>query len=140
MRPALSVLVVEDDADLCELVCQLLQNAGARPVGVANAEEAMGILGSQRMDLVLCDYFLPGRNGVTFLRDVRIQHPRVRCLAMTGHPDQFILGRGHDDGYFVLTKPFDPTLLVALVVGCEAPPSPKLPPTEFIPGQVSARS
>jgi DNA-binding NtrC family response regulator len=140
MRPALSVLIVEDDADLRDLVCQLLQGAGAMPVGVANAEEATKVLASQQIDIVLCDYLLPGRNGVTFLRDVRIRHPEVRCLAMTGHPDPFILGRGHDDGYFVLTKPFDPTLLLALVDGWGGQPRAMLPPTELIPIQVSARS
>ncbi|MEK6976641.1 MAG: response regulator [Candidatus Thermoplasmatota archaeon] len=122
MRPALSVLVVEDDADLRDLVCQLLQGAGATAIGVANAEDAASVLASRQVDILLCDYILPGRNGVTFLRDVRAQHPTVRCLAMTGHPDPFILGRGHDDGYFVLTKPIDPSLLLALVDGGSNPP------------------
>lgn len=117
MRPALRVLVVEDDTDFRDLVCQLLRNAGADPVGVANAEDAAQELAARPANVVLCDYFLPGRNGVTFLRDVRANHPQVRCLAMTGHPDPFILGRGRDDGYFVVTKPIDPTLLVALVEG-----------------------
>lgn len=115
MRPVLSVLVVDDDEDLRDLVCQLLEHAGAAPIGVANAEDATQVLESRHVDIVLCDYVLPGRNGVTFLRQTRLRHPKVRCLAMTGHPDPFILGRGHDDGYFVLTKPFDPKLLLALI-------------------------
>ena len=136
MRPALSVLVVEDDPDLRDLVCQLLQGAGAAPVGVANAEDAANVLASQQVDIVLCDYVLPGRNGVTFLRDVRVRHPEVRCLAMTGHPDPFILGRGRDDGYFVLTKPVDPGLLLALVDGWGRP----LMATMGIPLEISAHS
>lgn len=121
MRPASAVLVVEDDPDLRDLLCQLLEGAGAAPIGVACAEDAAAVLESRTIDVLLCDYILPGRNGVTFLRDVRVRHPEVRCLAMTGHPDPFILGRGHDDGYFVLTKPVDPALLLALVDGWSRP-------------------
>lgn len=121
MRPALSVLVVEDDPDLRDLVCQLLEGAGAAPVGVGNAEDATSVLEGRHVDILLCDYVLPGRNGATFLRDVRARHPEVRCLAMTGHPDPFILGSGHEDGYFVLTKPVDPALLLALVDGWTRP-------------------
>lgn len=115
MRAALRVLVVEDDADFRALVCQLLRDAGHDPVDVADAEAGLLQVGKGRIDVALCDYFLPGRNGVTFLREVRAHHPQVRCLAMTGHPDPFILGRGHDDGYFVITKPLDPALLLALI-------------------------
>jgi two-component system chemotaxis response regulator CheY len=122
MRPALCVLVVEDDPDLRGLVCELLSGSGATPVGVGDAEEAAQVLAARPVDIVLSDYLLPGRNGVTFLRDVRTRHPGIRCLAMTGHPDPFILARGHDDGYFVLTKPVDPALLLALVDGAGMPP------------------
>ena len=123
MRPALCVLVVEDDTDLRDLVCQLLRDNGAEAVGVADAEEAAAELAARPVDIILCDYFLPGRNGATFLRDVRAAQPKVRCLAMTGHPDPFILSRGHDDGYMVLTKPVDPSLLLALVGGWAQPPA-----------------
>lgn len=117
MSAPLRVLVVEDDSDLRDLVCRLLSEAGAIPIGVANAEDAAQTLAAQRIHVIVCDYLLPGRNGATFLHEVRERHPQVRCLAVTGHPDPFILGRGHDDGYYVVTKPVDPSLLLALVGG-----------------------
>lgn len=123
MRPTLRVLVVEDDADFRNAVCQLLRDAGHDPVAVGTAEDAAAEVAAGPVHVILSDYFLPGRNGVTFLRDVRSRHPEVRCVAMTGHPDPFILGRGHDDGYFVVTKPIDPALLLALVAGQASAPA-----------------
>src|SRR5216117_3914816 len=76
------ILVVDDDAGIRENIADLLSSENYEVVSAANADEAMRVLESQRIDLLLTDFQMPGRNGIELIEAARRGHPApetVRC-------------------------------------------------------------
>ena len=113
-----SVLVVEDDHDIRELVSYNLLKEGFQVAGVASAEEALTIAQSRPLDLVLVDLMLPGMDGLTLCRKLK-EDPRTTALSLIiltakGEDRDIVTGLnlGAED---YITKPFSPKVLVARV-------------------------
>jgi two-component system phosphate regulon response regulator PhoB len=112
------ILVVEDEADIREMLVVNLRHAGLDPVPAESAEEASTLLDGQLPDLIVLDWMLPGRSGVDFAKDLRA-HPKLRAIpvimltarAQEGDKLQ-AFDVGADD---YVTKPFSPRELVARV-------------------------
>lgn len=107
------ILLLEDDAALARLTCQLLQQEGYNVTWCTNAERARGQLASQHFDLLLCDVLLPGSSGFDFVREIRssFNGPVLFMTAQTQLKHQlkgFALGAQD-----YLLKPLDPRLLLA---------------------------
>ena len=68
---ALRVLIVDDDPETRQLVTETLLTEGHFPIAAGNAREAMRILEGHRIDAIVLDLLLPGRNGFEFLADIR---------------------------------------------------------------------
>ncbi len=66
-----SVLVVDDDADHCELISKILQRRGHRAITARNGWEALLVLDSSHIDLIILDLMMPGMDGATFLGIMR---------------------------------------------------------------------
>lgn len=113
--PIESVLIVDDDPDIRQLLRQYLQNAGMRPLLAADANEARHALGQHAVDLVLLDVMLPQESGLDFLRWLR-EHTRVPVIMVTalGSTIDRVVGLevGADD---YVSKPFEPGELVARI-------------------------
>jgi two-component system response regulator CpxR len=130
--PGQRVLVVDDDAELCELISQYLTRQGfvveAVHTGVKGVERAL----SGEHDIVVLDVMLPGIKGFEVLRRVRAQS-RVPVLMLTarGNEQDRILGleMGADD---YLPKPFNPRELSARIEAVLRRSTPD--PTEIRPG------
>jgi DNA-binding response OmpR family regulator len=107
-----SILLVEDDPDIRELVATLLQMAGYEPTVCSSAEAALEQLREQPFDLVLTDYALPHRTGGWLLDQARTEGllDATAALVVTAHPNPPDL-----DGYEVIPKPFDLDHLVTRV-------------------------
>jgi CheY-like chemotaxis protein len=67
----LRVLIVDDDLQTRELLADTLMNEGHAPLTARLAAEAMRILATSRVDAVVLDLLLPGRNGFEVLSDIR---------------------------------------------------------------------
>jgi signal transduction histidine kinase/ActR/RegA family two-component response regulator len=113
-----TVLVVEDDPAVREVVVQVLRTGGYHVLAAANAAEAldMAVTAPRTVDLVLTDLVLPGGSGVDAARRVAERFPGVRVLYMSGHGHDLMEGKGVDDpaGAFV-PKPFTADALRARV-------------------------
>jgi two-component system phosphate regulon response regulator PhoB len=113
-----SVLVVDDDSHIRQLVAHHLTREGYRVYSAASAEEATEILISEPVDLVVLDLILPGTSGYALLRrlreETRLRSPGVLVLTALGEEEQRIQGlaAGADD---YLVKPFSPRELVLRV-------------------------
>ena len=113
-----SILVVEDDADLAQLLIDVFMNAGHDVRWAANGAEINKELRRGGIDLVLLDIVLPDANGLQVLRRLR-EHPRLSDLPvimMTGKvaPEDVLAGLAAGaDGY--VTKPFKVSALVNAV-------------------------
>ncbi|MGO0122116.1 response regulator transcription factor [Desulfothermobacter acidiphilus] len=110
-----TVLVVEDDRNIAELVSLYLEKHGYRVLKALSGVEALETLQSQATDLVILDLMLPGINGWEVCRQIRAksQLPVIMLTAKGELRDKlsgFELGA---DDYVV--KPFDPQELIARV-------------------------
>ena len=107
-----SVLLVEDDPDIRELLSTLLRLAGFEPTICASAEVGLEQLREQPFDLVLTDYALPHRTGGWLIQQAKAEGllEATPVLVVTAHPNPPDV-----DGYEVICKPFDLDDLVARV-------------------------
>ena len=124
------VLVVEDNDDSRELICSLLRRAGATVLCVESVAQAMdGVHNSFDPDVVLTDFAMPDADGLDLIREFR-QAPSTRAvpvpiLVLSGHSGALwraeALAAGAAD---VLSKPFDPAVLIARIAAAVAPGRP----------------
>jgi len=102
------ILVVDDDAGIRENIADLLSSENYEVVSAANADEAMRVLESQRIDLLLTDFQMPGRNGVELIEAARRANHRVPAILMTAYLYVFEqLDERRREGVTLLRKPFD---------------------------------
>lgn len=110
-----TVLVVEDDRDIRDLLRRYLERAGHAVLSTTSGAEALTLLDGGAIDLVLLDLGLPDVDGLEVLRSAR-QENRVPVLVLTARSslDDRIRGLtlGADD---YVTKPFSPTEVVLRV-------------------------
>ena len=112
----LTVLVVDDDADLRKSIARILRLAGAEVSVTGSVEGALQLLEENRWDVVVTDIGMPVFSGYELIRRARQQGHRVPMIAVTAfdtpeHRRQILR---HGFAYH-LTKPFDPNNLVAVV-------------------------
>jgi DNA-binding response OmpR family regulator len=108
-----TVLLVEDEPSVGELVRGYLTRDGYRVIWVRSGDEALVELDRHQVRLVLLDIGLPGKDGFDVCRDIRArsQVPILMLTARDEEPDRIVgLEVGADD---YVTKPFSPRELVA---------------------------
>jgi DNA-binding response OmpR family regulator len=110
-----TVLVVDDERNIVDLVRLYLEKEGLRVVVAADGREALEAYARQNPDLVVLDLMLPGLDGFEVCREIR-RHGQTPVLMLTARSDDVdaVVGLelGADD---YVTKPFNPRLLVARV-------------------------
>lgn len=113
-----TVLVVEDDLDIAEMVELYLRNEGYRTERAADGARALELWRAARPDLIVLDIGLPKIDGLEVLRRVRestsdAHVPVIMLTARAEEIDELLgLGLGADD---YVTKPFSPRALLARV-------------------------
>jgi DNA-binding response OmpR family regulator len=112
-----SVLVVDDEPTIAEVVARYLERAGYRTRIAADGVQAVQDAASHRPDLVVLDLMLPGIDGLEVMRRLREQdRERIAVILLTakGEESDRVIGlRLGADDYVV--KPFSPAELVARV-------------------------
>lgn len=107
-REGETVLIVEDDAAVRALVCEVLSELGYSYVEASTGPAAVPILEStQRIDLLVSDVGLPGMNGRQVAEIGRQLRPDLKVLFITGYAEHAAVRAGFlDDGMQMITKPF----------------------------------
>jgi CheY-like chemotaxis protein len=107
-RGSETVLVVEDDPVVRDLVVEMLQELGYGVLEASDGAEGLAILQSkQPIALLLTDVGLPGLNGRQLADAAREQRPSIRVLFMTGYVESTLLAKGFlGPDMEVITKPF----------------------------------
>jgi DNA-binding response OmpR family regulator len=114
------ILVVEDDEDLCSLICQLLTVEGYTAVAAHDGSAAMGLLESNPPDAVVLDIMLPGLSGFDICQRVKISRKTngIPVLMLTAADTDQSRDRGLRVGAdCYLTKPFAPDVLLESLDG-----------------------
>jgi len=80
------ILVVDDEPDILELVCEILEDEGFRVTAAANGEEARMARKNQRPDVVLLDIWMPDIDGISLLKEWREDADNAPpVIMMSGH-------------------------------------------------------
>jgi two-component system response regulator ResD len=134
-QPRASVLVVDDEPTIGEVVARYLERAGYRTRVAGDGPHALALCAQSAPDLVVLDIMLPGLDGLEVMRRLREQPSPARVILLTarGREADRIVGlrRGADD---YVVKPFSPGELVARVEAVlrrERPTLPRAPVLEF---------
>ncbi len=115
---AATILVVEDEPAIQELIAYNLKQAGHQPLRADNAEQAISLVDNALPDLVILDWMLPGLTGIEFARRLRADKrtrsiPIIMLTARSDEQDKLQgLETGADD---YITKPFSPRELNARI-------------------------
>ncbi len=81
----LSILYVEDNDDLRETICELLEDDGREVVAVADAEAALVAWRSRQYDVLLTDISLPGISGTDLARQILAANPQQWVVFCSGY-------------------------------------------------------
>jgi len=119
-----SVLVIDDDPVMCQVVRRVLERSGFAVATAPDAQSGLGRFAELNPDLVIVDILMPGKEGIATILEMRDVNPDTRILAMTGGGN-FAAGDvlriaellGADNS---LKKPFKPAELLATVKRCLA--------------------
>lgn len=113
--PRRTVLVVEDEAEIADVIRHYLERDGYRVAVCGDGGQALAEYGRLRPDLILLDVLLPGMDGYEVCRRIRAQGatPVIMLTARDEEQDKLVgLALGADD---YITKPFSPREVVARV-------------------------
>ena len=131
MKETRSVLVVDDDTAMRDMVVSLLQEEGLDAEAAIGADDALARLRAGFIRVVLSDIEMPGKSGFDFLGEARRVAPNVPVILMTSFGGVAIADRASREGAFAcLSKPFSREDLLdvvtrALLRGAGASRSPE---------------
>ena len=122
--PKETILVVDDEKEIADLVALYLQNEGFRVRKTYDAAGALDLAANEPLDLAVLDVMLPDLDGFQLCQKIRETHPfPIIMLTAKGEGMDKITGLslGADD---YMTKPFQPLELVARVKAHPERPAP----------------
>jgi two-component system response regulator AtoC len=108
------VLIVDDEAAICLLLNELLNDAGYHCQTTSSGEQALEILRQQEFDVLISDLRLPGMSGLALLDAVRAEYPKMILLLAAGGDDLQTRTEATKHGaHDYLVKPFRLDAVVA---------------------------
>ncbi|MGE5384950.1 MAG: sigma-54-dependent transcriptional regulator [Betaproteobacteria bacterium] len=121
-QPRLPILVVEDDPNLREAICDTLELSGRPFLAVGGGAEALAALGKNPVAIVLSDVRMMPMDGITLLKLIRTTYPHLPVVLMTAYAE---VGRAVEamraGACDFLLKPFEPKALLAQIEKYELP-------------------
>jgi len=109
-----TILVVDDEKNIRDLVRTLLERAGYRVMEAADAEAALAVLEERVLEpqLLLTDIVMPGMTGLALAARAHHLRPKLPVIFMTGFANEY---QAELSGSVVLRKPFKPPDLLTAV-------------------------
>ncbi len=112
-----TILVIDDDADIREVLQDRLESLGYRVLVAPSGEDGLELLERQSPQLVLLDVEMPGMNGIDVLREVRRKEHDITVVMITAYATIERAVKAMKEGaYDFIPKPFEPDH-IALIVG-----------------------
>lgn len=118
-----SVLVVDDDKDITANLADILNEFGYQVHIANNAQLAMEAVRSDRFDVALLDFKMPGMNGADLYQEIKKTQPHVVAIMITAHAGSKGVQRAEEVGTWkVLQKPVDIANLTNLIEAAKSLP------------------
>ncbi|MCU0574161.1 MAG: response regulator [Syntrophobacteraceae bacterium] len=118
-----SILVIDDEELLVRMVKTMLEREGYRVLVAPNGKHGLKLFREEPVDLVITDIFMPEKEGLETIRELRREFPGIKIIAMSGGmaraegfsalPLAEKLGANH-----TLLKPFERAQLLSVVSEC----------------------
>jgi DNA-binding NtrC family response regulator len=104
-----TLLVVDDDPGIVKALQRLVRHDGYRVLTASDAEEALRVVSSEPVDIVLSDIDMPGMSGLELMVRLRRNHPGVVRLLLTGRATLAMAVEAINEGevYRFMTKPWE---------------------------------
>ena len=110
------ILLVDDEAQFVAATAKRLRRRGFEVLEANSGPEGLGLLDLESVDVAVLDVGMPGMDGIQVLRELRMRHPRVAVLMLTGHADMEVAISGMAMGAFdYLMKPVDVDILAGKI-------------------------
>ncbi|MCI5222946.1 MAG: response regulator [Candidatus Electrothrix sp. AR4] len=78
------ILIIDDDEQMRNLLCQAMEYAGFEVQGAQNGREGQRFFNEQPFDLVITDLIMPEQEGMETITFLRKKHPEVKIIAISG--------------------------------------------------------
>lgn len=119
MEDPITLLFVDDDPAVLRTIRRQLIGDPFEVVMASSADEALAIMGSRRVDLLVSDIDMPEMNGIDLLLLARQRHPDTLRMLLTGAAtlESTFDAINHAEVARLLTKPFDPESFRAILEG-----------------------
>jgi PAS domain S-box-containing protein len=117
-RGAETILIVEDDRDVRKLLATILQNQGYTTVEAIDGNDAIKVhhARKEKIDLIILDVVMPGKNGKEALDEIIRTDPGVKAVFVSGYTGDSVIDKGiQREGVDFLQKPLSATALLAKV-------------------------
>lgn len=103
-----NVLLVDDEPEFLETLVKRLRKRKLNATGARSGEEALEVMRTEPVDVVVLDVKMPGMDGIETLREIKKIRPLVEVIMLTGHANMEVAITGMELGAFdYLMKPMD---------------------------------
>jgi two-component system, chemotaxis family, chemotaxis protein CheY len=114
------ILVIDDDIDVRRCIRDILEQSGYSVAEAENGIVGLGIFRNNRADLVIVDLFMPEKEGIETIIELRKEYPEIKILAISGGipgygPDNFLNIAQKLGADSSLDKPFNMVQLLDVV-------------------------
>jgi len=111
-QSTLTVLIVDDEPDIRELLSMLVADLGYATITARDGGDGLAQFRASSPHIVLTDIKMPGKDGITLLKDIKVLNSETEVIMISGHGDMVLAIQSlkHDAADFI-TKPIDEELL-----------------------------
>lgn len=78
------IVVIDDDIQCNRMICRILENAGYEVRAAFNGVEGLKMVRQERPDLMITDLYMPEKEGLATIRELRQTDEKIRILAISG--------------------------------------------------------
>jgi DNA-binding NtrC family response regulator len=111
-----TILVVDDEPIVRESIRDWLKDAGYKVLTAETGEEALKLLDKHDISILVIDVRLPGRTGISVLKDVKARKPKIKSIVITAYPSEELSDEAKKQGAVdYLVKPINPDDLEVLI-------------------------
>jgi CheY-like chemotaxis protein len=113
------ILIIEDEEQVRKLIATLLQEEGYEALEAPNGKIGSQLFHNHRIDLIITDIFMPEKEGLETIRELKDIQPNIKIIAMSGGGQKgnmdFLPIAKHLGADYTLAKPFSIHTLLSVV-------------------------
>ncbi len=113
-----TILIVDDDQIMVELLAIWLEESGYATVTASDEATAVSAFGSaDRVVAIVCDFELRSSKGCSVIQAIQSISPGLKAIVISGHAEHRVRSECGSQATHFLQKPFDPSELVKIIKG-----------------------